>query len=134
VVADEVRKLAEKTMGSTKEIETAIKDMQDSARNSMHNTDVASDAIHEGTGMVEKSGVILQEAVGFVKATADAVHAIVSSTEKEAQAVERALRSTEDIHGMAADIFQSMQHNAQAVHGVSGIAEDMRKVMESLHD
>jgi len=134
VVADEVRKLAEKTVGSTKEIETAIKDMQDSAKNSMLSTDGASDAIREGTGMVEKSGVSLQEAVGFVQATADAVHAIVSSTEEEAQAVGRALRSTEDIHGMAADIFQSMQHNVQAVHGVGGIAEDLRKVMESLHD
>jgi methyl-accepting chemotaxis protein len=133
VVADEVRKLAEKTMGATKEIEAAIKGMQDSAKNSMHSTDVAADAIREGTGMVEKSGSILQEAVAFVKATADAVHVVVSSTEKEAQAVERALRSTEEIHGMAADIFQSMQHNVQAVHDVGGIAEDLRKVMESVH-
>jgi methyl-accepting chemotaxis protein len=126
VVAAEVRKLAEKTMTATKEIETAIKDMQESARGNVRNTEIASDAIRHGTEMVEHSGAMLQEAVRFVETTADSIHVIVGATEKEAEAIKHTTRSTEEIHNLAVEVFNSMQHLEQVV-------QDMEKITENLH-
>ena len=133
VVADEVRKLAEKTMVATKEIEAAIKGMQQSARGNVRNTEIASDAIRQGTEMVERSGAILQEAVRFVATTADAVHVIVSATEGQAQAIAHATKSTEEIHQIAIGVFQSMQQSAQVVHDVGEITDSLQNVIAGMH-
>ena len=134
VVADEVRKLAEKTMVATKEIETAIKGMQDSTRDNVRNTEIASDAIRRGTDLVERSGAILQEAVRFVTTTADAVHAIVAATEEQTQAICHATRSTTEIHEMAVEVFQSMQHSVEVMRDVEGITENLRKLMVDMRN
>ena len=133
VVADEVRKLAEKTMVATKEIEAAIKGMQESARCNVRNTEIASDAIRQGTEMVERSGSILQEAVRFVETTANAVHIIVSATEGQAQAISHATRSTEEIHQIAVGVFESMQQSAQVVRDVGEITENLHKIIADMH-
>lgn len=133
VVADEVRKLAEKTMVATKEIEAAIKGMQESARCNVRNTEVASDAIRQGTEMVERSGSILQDAVRFVETTANAVHVIVSATGGQAQAISHATKSTEEIHQIAVGVFESMQQSAQVVHEVGEITENLHKVIADMH-
>ena len=133
VVADEVRKLAEKTMVATKEIESAIKGMQQSARSNVQNTVVASDAIRQGTELVERSGSILQEAVKFVETTANAVHVIVSATGGQAQAISHATQSTEEIHQIAVGVFQSMQQSAQVVHNVEEIAKDLQTIIADMN-
>ncbi|MCL1915210.1 MAG: methyl-accepting chemotaxis protein [Desulfovibrionaceae bacterium] len=133
VVADEVRKLAEKTMTATKEIEAAIKGMQDSARGNVRNTEIASDAIRHGTEMVERSGVILREAVNFVETTADAVHVIVSATEEQADAINHATQSTEQIHKLAEGLFLSMQQSEQVVRDVEEITKNLHQVVADIH-
>ncbi len=133
VVADEVRKLAEKTMVATKEIEAAIKGMQDSARGNVRNTEIASDAIRQGTEMVERSGAILQEAVQFVETTANAVYGIVSATGGQAEAIIHATRSTEEIHQIAVGVFQSMQQSAEVVHNVGEITENLQNIIADMH-
>jgi methyl-accepting chemotaxis protein len=132
VVADEVRKLAEKTMTATKEIEAAIKGMQDSARGNVRNTEVASEAIRHGTEMVERSGVILREAVSFVETTAEAVQVIVSATKEQAEAISHATLSTEEIHTLAVEVFQSMQQSAQVVYDVEEITKNLHEVIANM--
>ncbi len=61
VVADEVRKLAEKTMTATNEVGSAIRGIQKSARKNIDNTEKATAAIEEGTGMARRSGDVLRE-------------------------------------------------------------------------
>ena len=134
VVADEVRKLAEKTMVATKEIETAIKGIQDSARSNVHNTEVASDAISRATEMVERSGSILQEAVRFVETSAEAVQAIVATTEGQKGAIGHASQSTEEIHNIAVGVFQSMQQSAQVVHDVGAITDKLKNIIADIHN
>ncbi|MCL1889438.1 MAG: methyl-accepting chemotaxis protein [Desulfovibrionaceae bacterium] len=134
VVADEVRKLAEKTMTATKEIEAAIKGMQDSARGNVRNTEVASDAIRHGTEMVERSGAILREAVNFVETTADSVHVIVSATEEQAEAISHATRSTEQIHKLAEGLFLSMRQSEQVVRDVEEITKNLHQVVADIHN
>jgi methyl-accepting chemotaxis protein len=133
VVADEVRKLAEKTMVATKEIESAIKGMQDSARGNVHSTEIASDAIRKGTEMVVRSVGILQEAVRIVETTADAVHVIVVATGEEAEAVNHATRTTEEIHQLSMDVFQSMQNSTQVVRGVEVITKNLHALIADIH-
>ncbi|MCL1939286.1 MAG: methyl-accepting chemotaxis protein [Desulfovibrionaceae bacterium] len=133
VVADEVRKLAEKTVTATKEIEAAIKGMQDSARGNVRNTEVASEAIRHGTEMVERSGAILREAVNFVETTAEAVRVIVSAAEEEAEAISHATSATEEIHTLAVGVFQSMQQSAQVVHDVEEIIKHLHDVIADMH-
>jgi methyl-accepting chemotaxis protein len=134
VVADEVRKLAEKTMAATKEIDSAIKGMQSSTKSNVRNTEVASDAIRQGTEMVEHSGAILREAVHFVETTADAVHVIVAATGEQAEAIGHATQATEEIHKLSVDVFQSMQHSEQVVRGVEEIASDLHTVIADMHN
>jgi methyl-accepting chemotaxis protein len=133
VVADEVRKLAEKTMVATKEIEAAIKGMQDSARGNVRNTQVASDAIRKGTDMVERSGVILHEAAHYVETTADAVHAIVAATSEQIKGIGHSTRSTEEIHAMAVDVFESMQQSVEVVHDVENITENLHALIADMN-
>ena len=133
VVADEVRKLAEKSMASTKEIESAILGMQQSTMENVRNTDTASDAIQQGTGMVEQSGVILQEAVNFVAATAKAVDGIVAATAGQAQTIAHVTQSTEEIHQIAADVFQSMLLCSQVVQDAGEIAAKLQNVIVEMH-
>ena len=133
VVADEVRKLAEKTMVATKEIESAIKGMQQSAWDNVQNTVVASDAIRHGTELVERSGAILQEAVRFVEATADAVGGIVTAMDGQARAINHATDSTEEIHQIAVRVFQSMRQSEQAIHDVGVITDDLQKIITEMN-
>jgi len=132
VVADEVRKLAEKTMTATKEIETAIKGMQNSARGNVRNTEIASDAIRQGTEMVERSGGILREVVEFVGTTADAVQVIVAATQEETKGIAHATESTEEIHKLAVDVFQSMQNCAEVTRGIESVTQDLHTIIRNM--
>jgi methyl-accepting chemotaxis protein len=134
VVADEVRKLAEKTMTATKEIDTAIKGMQDSTRGNVHHTEVASDAISQGTEMVGNSVNILRDAVNFVQTTVDAVQVIVTATEGQTEAIAHAKQTTEAIHQLATDVFQTMQQSVQVMRGMEEITVHLHTIITDVHN
>ena len=133
VVADEVRKLAEKTMVATKEIDAAIKGVQDSAKGNVRNTEVASDAIRHGTEMVERSVVTLREAVSFVETTADAVHMIVAAAKEQTEAICHATQATEVIHQLAVDVFLAMGNSDQALREVEAITKNLDDVIADIN-
>ncbi|WP_035064905.1 methyl-accepting chemotaxis protein [Nitratidesulfovibrio termitidis] len=129
VVADEVRKLAEKTMTATNEVGSAIRGIQESARKNIDNTEKATAAIEEGTGMARRSGDVLREIVGLVESTADQVRSIATASEQQSAASEEINRSTDEITRIAAETAEAMRHSAQAVEDVSRLASDLKRVI-----
>lgn len=132
VVADEVRKLAEKTMNATREVDTAIKGIQTSARSNIDNTRKATDAIEVGTGMVGKSGEILREIVRLVETTADSVRNIATASEEQSAASEQITRSTDEINRIASETADAMQQSARAVQDVASLADELHGVIEEM--
>ena len=83
VVADEVRKLAEKTMLATKDVGTAIGNVQQSARDNIKVMDDTYLAVHDATRLAEDSG--------------NALHSIVALSEENSRQVDRIAQSVSSL-------------------------------------
>ena len=109
VVADEVRKLAEKTMTSTTDVGNAIKAIQQSASQSIHEVEMAVRNIASATDFSNKSGEALQEIVVMVDQTADEVRAIATASEQQSATSEEINKSIAEVNHIAATTAESMQ-------------------------
>lgn len=129
VVADEVRKLAEKTMSATHEVGASIKQVQESARKNVANTESTTTAIADSTAMAGKSGEALQEIVGMVDKTADQVRGIATAAEEQSATSEEINRTTENINRIASETSESMLQSAKAVADLGRLAQDLKKII-----
>ncbi|MBI5809696.1 MAG: methyl-accepting chemotaxis protein [Deltaproteobacteria bacterium] len=125
VVADEVRKLAERTTKATKEISGMIKSIQDE-------TNMAVDAMAEGTVKVEK-GVKLANEAG------DSLGKIVVGVQKVSQMISQIAGSTEQQSTTADEISRSMESiagvsktNVDAIGEVSRTTNEMARLASEL--
>ena len=132
VVADEVRKLAEKTMNATREVDAAIKGIQESARNSIGNTQKATDAIEQGTSMVRKSGDVLTEIVRLVESTADQVRNIATAAEEQSASSEEVTSATEEVSRIASETSDVMHQAERALAEVSRLSAELATIIESM--
>ena len=119
VVADEVRKLAEKTMNATKEVGTAIRDIQQSTRKNIDNVERTTRQIEEATTLANESGVMLQDIVGLVDTASDQVRSIATASEQQSAASEEISRSIEDISRISGETSGAMRQSEHAVTELS---------------
>ncbi|MGV6994455.1 bacteriohemerythrin [Desulfovibrio sp. QI0430] len=103
VVADEVRKLAEKTMGATKEVEEAVKAIQDETRRNVLTVDKAAQLSVDAADKANNAG--------------DVMRAI--------------LQSMADTAGHLASIAAGAAEQSEQSSGTSGALEEVRCVAES---
>jgi hemerythrin-like metal-binding domain len=103
VVADEVRKLAEKTMGATKEVEEAVKAIQDETRRNVLTVDKAAQLSVDAADKATNAG--------------DVMRAI--------------LQSMADTAGHLASIAAGAAEQSEQSTGTSGALEEVREVAES---
>ncbi|MDD3684287.1 MAG: methyl-accepting chemotaxis protein, partial [Desulfovibrio desulfuricans] len=103
VVADEVRKLAEKTMGATKEVEEAVKAIQDETRRNVLTVDKAAQLSVDAADKATNAG--------------DVMRAI--------------LQSMADTAGHLASIAAGAAEQSEQSAGTSGALEEVRCVAES---
>lgn len=115
VVADEVRKLAEKTMHSTVDVSTAVKNIQDSASKNMQQVDTAVSTIAQANTLAEQSGAALQRIVHEADSTADQVRAIATASEEQSATSEEITRSVGHVNEIATETSRAMREAAQAV-------------------
>jgi methyl-accepting chemotaxis protein len=115
VVADEVRKLAEKTMVATKEVDAAVSDIQQGARQNIEGVDRAVAAIETSTGLAHDAGEALAAIVGLIERTSAQVRSIAEASQKEAAEGDEIDRSIQDVSAIAAETAQAMGQATQAV-------------------
>jgi len=133
VVADEVRKLAEKTQAATADVGKSIAAVQDSVKKSSANARATLDAIAESSEKAKQSGVILQEIVGMVEATADQVRGIATASEQQSAASEEINHTTEDVRRITDETAAAMEHSTQAVSSLARLAQELNSIVTEIN-
>ena len=133
VVADEVRKLAEKTMQATREVGTAIEDIQQSTRANITNMDSTATAVEEATDFAQQSGKALQEIVGFSEETSEQVRSIATAAEQQSATSEEINSAVDDISRIASETADGMQQSASAITELAELARQLENLIAEMN-
>jgi len=134
VVADEVRKLAEKTMGATQEVDSAIKAIQASAReavNEMGNTRERAEHTEE---MAENAGQVLQKIVHESDVIADMVRSIATAAEQQSSTSEEINLNINGISELSQSISQRVSHANASIQEVANMSRQLTALVEKFKD
>lgn len=132
VVADEVRKLAEKTMLATKEVDEAIRAIQQASQESIEGMDQASHAVVRSTNYAQQSGDALRSIVETIVANSDQVSSIATASEQQSAASEQISRGSEEVNRIATETAESMVRAADSVHKLSTMTSELNNLITSL--
>ncbi|MEG1609603.1 MAG: methyl-accepting chemotaxis protein, partial [Bilophila sp.] len=132
VVADEVRKLAEKTMGATKEVDSAITGIQQGTRSTIEQLTLTESEM--GTAMTKagETGQALKDIVSCADKTAEQVRSIVTSSKQQAITSEHISRSIEKVDSISRDGTQAMGQCVAAVEGLTQQTHRLASIIESM--
>lgn len=132
VVADEVRKLAEKTMLATKEVDDAIRAIQQASQENIAGMDQASHAVDRSTDFAQQSGDALRSIVEIVVANSDQVSSIATASEQQSAASEQISRGSEEVNRIAVETSESMVRAADSVQKLSAMTSELNNVITQL--
>lgn len=134
VVADEVRKLAEKTMGSTNHVATAIDAIQ---KSTMASITVMEKALHQSESasqLATQSGDALLEIVKNADAAADQVSTIAVASEEQSSVSENINQSISEVNTVASEVAQAMSESAQAVSDLANQAQRLNDLITTMKE
>ncbi len=132
VVADEVRKLAEKTMNATREVGTAISEIQEGTEKAVNGMGGAVQVVDEATNLVHKSGVALEEILALAGATSDQVNSIAAAAEQQSAASDEISRSVADVNDLAEKTSLGMDQSVEAVTRLKQQADELSELIAGL--
>ncbi|MEF2145890.1 MAG: methyl-accepting chemotaxis protein [Desulfovibrionaceae bacterium] len=128
VVADEVRKLAEKTMTATKEVEVAIKTIQERSRLAMRSMDETGVQVNESTEMANQAGKALEMIMGSIKDMVERAAQIATAAEEQSSAAEEINQSIESIAQVAAEADEGAGQTASATRDLAQLSQELLTV------
>jgi methyl-accepting chemotaxis protein len=134
VVADEVRKLAEKTMSATKEVESKIHGVQDSARVNLERMRTASVNVAESTRLASESGEALAEIVTLARENADRSGEIVAAAREQTRAAHEIAASAVEVSDIADETDKGMGQASDAVEQLTGMAASLKSLVQRLNE
>jgi len=132
VVADEVRKLAEKTMGATKEVESAIHNIQEMTRANIEATLSTAQAIVQGAQKAQESGDVLAEIVSMVEVSADQIRGIATAVEEQSAASDQVSKAAAEINKISQETSELMQQSTRAIQGLAKLAENLKALIKDM--
>ncbi|MDR2745113.1 MAG: bacteriohemerythrin [Desulfovibrio sp.] len=108
VVADEVRKLAEKTMGATKEVETAVHAIQDETGRTVRSVEEAAEITVSGAERASRAGSFMRDIVLDMDNIAEQLQNIAHSAAEQAAVSEQTNAALEEVRHIADETAGSM--------------------------
>lgn len=132
VVADEVRKLAEKTMTATKEVETAIKDMQDVAQANVKAVEQTAVDIVESTRVANESGQFMEDIVDIVGDTSAQVESIATASEQQTAVSEEINHAVADVTRVARETSEGMTRSASQLAAMTGLLGELDAIVREM--
>jgi len=134
VVADEVRKLAEKTMTATKEVEEAIRLIQQSTTDVVREMDTAKERVVNTSGMAQKAGSVLDEIVGHSNAIADMVRGIATAAEQQSSTSDEINTSVTHINELSQEVLSGIRESNESIQEVSRLAQNLTTLVAKFRD
>ncbi|WP_419786811.1 methyl-accepting chemotaxis protein [Pseudodesulfovibrio sp.] len=125
VVADEVRKLAEKTMTATKEVEEAIRLIQQSTTDVVKEMDTVKERVINTSGMAKEAGGVLDEIVGHSNSIADMVSGIATAAEQQSSTSDEINTSVTHINELSQEVLSGIRESNESIGEVSKLAQDL---------
>ncbi len=134
VVADEVRKLAEKTMTATKEVGTAIENIQTGTRGAVKNMEDSVASVEEATKLSESSERALEEIVHLIESSSDQVRSIATASEEQSASSEEINMAIGEINRISTETAEAMEQSAQAVADLAQLAQKLNHLISDLQN
>ncbi|MDL2314207.1 bacteriohemerythrin [Desulfovibrio sp. OttesenSCG-928-C14] len=131
VVADEVRKLAEKTMHATSEIEGVVRDIQESAKNSILAVERTSGHAGEGAERAARAGELMGAVVQGMDRAAEGLESIAASTQEQVRSTGLTNSSLERIKEVAIDTAESMEHFTSRLVSIQDKLEELEIIAQA---
>ncbi len=125
VVADEVRKLAEKTMTATKEVEAAIRRIQDGSTHAVTSMQETEEHVAAGTDSTNKAGEALEDIKTRILDMNSQVAQIATAAEEQSAATEEINQSIVDIARVAAESEEGASQTAQATRELAELSQEL---------
>ncbi|MBU1003708.1 MAG: heme NO-binding domain-containing protein [Proteobacteria bacterium] len=132
VVADEVRKLAEKTMQATREVESAVKNIQASSKDAMSSMDRTGKMVEESTDLSNKAGQALEKVMEHIEGMVKRVHHIAQAAEEQSAAAEEISASVEEIAEIARDSDEGATQQAYATKDIATLSAELLGLAQGL--
>ncbi len=134
VVADEVRKLAEKTMGATREVVTAINAIQESVHQSDKTTTEAVSLTDESNTLAGKSGDSLAVILKMADNAATEMGSIAKATEEQSAVSQKILEMMSRMSEMARTVADNMHESTQSVSLLSDQSGELKALIENMRN
>ena len=132
MVADEVRKLAEKSMNATREVETAVKGIQERTATSSATVDSAVTAIDEVTALAHQSGEALERIARLSEDASSRVQAIAAAAGQQSSTSEQITHNVADVNELTGGVASAMHTSASAVGGLVEQAAVLEKILADM--
>ncbi len=132
VVADEVRKLAEKTMTATKDVGTALTNIQRTSQENFEGMQSTAVAVLQATELASTSGASLRNILELSNANSTQVSHIadaVASIEKDSAYISESL---EQVNAIAMNTINGMKQSADIVEDLVNQATNLDKIIMNL--
>lgn len=128
VVANEVRKLAEKTMQATGEIEGVVRDIQESAQNSIKAVETAAEHAGEGAERAARAGELMDMVMDGMDKAALGLENIATSTHEQVNSTERTNTALENVSQVAMRTAEEAQHFTSKLVSIQGRLEELEVI------
>ena len=132
VVADEVRKLAEKTMGATREVEDAVKAIQQEAHRNAETVDAAARLSLEGANSASVAGGRMREILEAMAATAQHLQAVATTAGVQSEHIEDANKALDEIRVVAEQTSGNMKVFTEALLSFQGGMEELDMIVNAM--
>ncbi|BBD09651.1 methyl-accepting chemotaxis protein [Desulfovibrio ferrophilus] len=134
VVADEVRKLAEKTMGATQEVDSAITAIQSSAKEAVEEMTNTRERVGHTEQMAEAAGQVLKEIVEQSDSIADMVRSIATASEQQSATSEEININVTGINELSQSISTRINEANTSIQEVAAMSEKLSTLVEKFKE
>ncbi|MDK2956088.1 MAG: methyl-accepting chemotaxis protein [Desulfovibrionales bacterium] len=131
VVADEVRKLAEKTMTATKEVESAVVQIQAGAKNCVDSMGKTTEQVEKSNQSSAEAVVSLREIMTSIEDISGRVAQIATAAEEQSASAEEINISTEEIASLIVKADEGASLAASATRNLAKLSRELLQLSQN---